>query len=247
MITQVSLFRSIFKVFAIVALFIVSQPYNSRSQISDSAVDKLIPLKRSKYVTQPYVNFDVLKLLVGQGVASYGGEIFRPVAISFQIQFLYPIALLKEAPVHIAVGASIGRSQFAYLYKRLNVIDGTLVSLVTRNDLRKSVVRVNNIGVVVLPFVQVTERVQVFAGARLDFNVFNNKLTTKKGEIRSSHKIGHDIKTISVPLMLQASYKLSNVVSLGMFGSYDALPRFRKADVENPLQIVFGFTSALVL
>jgi hypothetical protein len=212
--------------------------------------DRLLQLKQSRTVTHKYVNFDVLKVMAGSG-KSNDNLAQNEHAFSWSVQILCPFALFRENKIHIAYGLSVGRSAMAWRNTRLLFSEDKLLDLLEDKEVDRGVQKTGFIGVVVLPFIQVGSFKQytIMAGPSINFNILRNRMFYHTTEGVNSIKTVQQIKKLSIPLLLEISriVNRSKTLSLGVFGSYDIMERFKSSTTNNINQVVGGGSIAIIL
>jgi hypothetical protein len=229
-----------------IILFFLFVHNQSVGQIIHEAPERLLRLNAPVSVRTRYVNFDVLKLMIGQGFAwdQNGAGRLSP---CFTTQILCPFAKYKNNKVHVAYGVTIGSARMGFKKARL-VTMGTANDVVHEATNEYMIQKTTHFGFVILPFFQPTKWLTFYAGSGLDFNLLGNKIFSKPvsgKKIRYSSR--RFVNKVSVPLQVQLSHRLGQTASVGLYGSYDLLPRFKNPAGQPAHQAIVGLSMALIL
>jgi hypothetical protein len=187
---------------------------------------KLDVLNRPKHFTNPYANFDVLKFMAGPGWATKNLP-GRQLSYYFEFQFLYPVALLRDwKRFHIAYGVSLGHTAIATEGHDLVFADSRLIDISQEYNIERKVQKSRYIGIVLLPFLDI-HNFHIMAGSSIRYN-FHEVVKTKyqSGKDRKTDFTPGHLRSLSVPILFQLSYSGRQLLSWGLFGSFDTTPRF---------------------
>jgi len=235
------------KKLALVLLFVVSLGPDLFSQDTIRLYSKRIPVDYPVRISSKYVNFDVVKIMIGPG-HSFSGNIKNGFGCSWKFQLLSPIALLKNK-FPIAYGLTFGISKIRFNQSSLQFSKNELTAIVHDQNIRKTNQRTGYLGLTllkVLPWKDI--HTTILFGYSLQWNLSSHLRTRYNYDHQhSSIHSGRYIERFSMPFTFQASWSLQQLVSIGIFGCYDANPRF-KGDFGKPIkQAEFGISVALII
>jgi hypothetical protein len=182
--------------------------------------DTLRKLVRNDEITHQYVNFDVLKILIGNGF-SVSKEAQRLPALSWNVQILWPYARFRTKPIHLAYGISFGRSAMGW--KHTEVLLSKEATLGFQDN-------------------------QAIDRAVLQWNIFRNRLIYRLDKDVIKLPTRRHVKRFSLPLNFQSSWTFnqSKTISIGLFGSYDLIQRFKGAAFDATRQANAGISGAVI-
>jgi hypothetical protein len=210
-------------------------------------IDTLPQLEQPKFIRTKYVNFDFIKLMLGQGTTTENPG-FEPVTASYHWQILVPWALFKNYKINVGYGLAMGSNRIGFRNMNFAPTNSGSV-LVPDAAIEKLIIKSGYIGVVVLPIVELSRRLTLYAGAEVDFNIFSNKAFLKFDDDHSLRvKIKKYTNRVSVPVQVQLS--MSNkrkTLSYGIFGRRDLIPRFKNIADDKIKQFSAGISGALII
>ena len=215
------------------------------AQQPDTVNGKLLSLKMPKRVVEKYVNFDVVKLMIGHGRTPYG--VSQGVGLSIEFQGLVPWALFKNSIMPIAYGIRAGTSKITMLHSALEFTDNRLTAIHGNKSINSTLQRTGHIGLIALYVRQFKrEGYTLLAGASANYNMCSKLKERTRGK-DSKLKSGRYIHRVSIPLHLQVSRSKLQFLSWGFHFSFDTRPRFKGQDFTGLKQMVIGGSVALII
>jgi hypothetical protein len=228
-------------------MFVVSMSHDLFSQNIIKVTSKRIPVDPPLRITGKYVNFDVLKVMIGHG-QSFSGDFKNGFACSWKFQLLSPVAALKNI-FPIAYGVTFGISKIRFNHASLAFSKNELSAIIPDQNIRKTNLRTGYIGITLLKVLPwKVMHTTLMLGPSLQWNLSSHLRTRYNYDHQhSSIHSGRYIERFSMPFTFQASWSLQQLVSIGIFGCYDVNPRF-KGDFGKPIkQAEYGISVALII
>jgi hypothetical protein len=240
------------RISGILMFFMFANSLSAQTTKSSGSTDntiRLITLKKHLSATNKYVNFDVFKLMVGNGWVN-NGKNENHFSTNFELQILYPYALLRNWRfIHIAVGMIMGNTSFAMEKKEFIFESGNLNRTYRHPSIFRSRQKSSHVGIVVMPFTQLGtyNQLEIMAGLGMRVNCLGSRVTQdyfyKVTELRTND----DISKITFPVMLQASYQVLKTASIGVYYSYEINKKFPDLPDFEVYQKTGGISIALKL
>lgn len=214
-----------------------------QSQSTAKKRDSLIQLNKPKTVLDNYLNFDVPKIMIGQGFAT-GGQAPANVNLSIKGQFLWPYALSKRH-LKIAYGLTFGSSKITSVSAEYKFQVSELSSIVSNKAIKRTMIRTGYIGLAAFHVIRL-RGVTVLTGPSLEYNI-SCKIKEVSGNGKRKFSGKNYINDFSIPINLQISISKRQFFSIGFFGSYDLTPRFKGGNFKNMKQAVIGVSGAVII
>lgn len=245
-----------FIVWAGLSLFLFRQTAGARSAFHVFMEADTIPLSSHRLLSlktpdervRKYVNFDVLKLMLGTGfVVNHPGR--ERFGMPFRAQLLYPYSINRTRKIPFAVGLTAGVNRFSLRKVSFEFTGNDLTAINENPAIKRSIHRNSYSGLIVLGIIRPNKLrwLTLMAGPSLEVNSAGTIKEIREGQAYQVYRNTHTLKRFSAPLHIQLSISKKQFFSVGGWTSIPTSSLFRGKNYKNLRQYQFGLSGAIIL
>ena len=205
--------------------------------------ETLIQLKKPHTVLNKYVNFDVLKLMIGTGAAT--NSINYSANMSTRFQLLNPFAFSKRF-LKIAYGLTYCTNRVRAPRTSLDFEDGELKSIENDEATSMTMIRTRSLGLIFLRVIRIKD-VTLLLGPSVEYNLSACVRTKNLDKEKEIFSIKGAVNKLSIPLNFQLSISKKQFLAFGFFGRYDLRPLFKSPQFNKLKLFTIGLSGSVII
>lgn len=208
---------------------------------------RLLQLKTPDERVRKYVNFDVIKLMLGTSfVTNHPGR--ERFGMPFRVQVLYPYSINRTKTIPFAIGFTAGVNRFSIRRVSFEYTGKELTAIRGNSNIRRSIHRNSYAGITALMILRFNKLrwLTIMTGPSFEINSAGTITEMRDGLPNQVFRNSHTLRRISAPYHFQLSIAKKQLLSFGTWISVPTVPIFRGNTYKDFKQFQLGVSFALI-